>query len=41
MKNSGDLGGYLSASADNTLLDLHNSSDDTQPLPVVVNYSHP
>ena len=26
MKNYGDLGSVLSASADNTLLDLHNSS---------------
>ena len=25
-----------SASADNTLLDLHNSSDDTQPHPIIV-----
>ena len=35
MKNYGDLGGrYLprpTASTDNTLLDLHNSSQDTQP----------
>ena len=25
-----------SASADNTLLDLHNSSDDTRPHPIIV-----
>ena len=35
MKNYGDLGGCYprrpTASTDNTLLDLHNSSRDTQP----------
>ena len=27
-----------SASADNTLLDVHYSSDDTQPHPIIVKY---
>ena len=43
MKNYGDLGGrYLprpAASTDNTLLDLHNSSLDTQPHSLIVKYS--
>ena len=42
MKNYADLGGCYppqpSASADNTLLDLHNSSYHTQPHPIIVNY---
>ena len=28
----------LSASADNTLLDLHNSSDDTHPHSIIIKY---
>ena len=40
MRNYGDLGGcYLprpTASTDNTLLDLHNSSQDTQPNSLIV-----
>ena len=43
MKNYADLGGCYppqpSASADNTLLDLHNSSYHTQPHPIIANYS--
>ena len=43
MKNYGDLGGCYpprpTASTDNTLLDLHNSSYDTQPHSFTVNYS--
>ena len=43
MKNYADLGGCYppqpSASADNTLLDLHNSSYHTQPHPIIVKYS--
>ena len=43
MKNYSDLGGCYppqpSASADNTLLDLHNSSYHTQPHPIIANYS--
>ena len=43
MKNYGDLGGCYpprpTASTDNTLLDLHNSSYDTQPHSLVVNYA--
>ena len=42
MKNYGDLGGcYLPrpiASMDNTLRDLHNSSQDTQPHSLIVKY---
>ena len=42
MKNYGDLEGCNSprptASMDNTLLDLHNSSKDTQPHSLIVNY---
>ena len=42
MKNYGDLGGCYpprpTASTDNTLLDLHNSSYDTQPHSLIVNY---
>ena len=41
MKNYADLGGCYppqpSASADNTLLDLHNSSYHTQPHPIIAN----
>ena len=37
-----DLGGCYpprpTASTDNTLLDLHNSSQDTQPHSLIVNY---
>ena len=36
-KNYGDLG----ASTDNTFLDLYNSSQDTQPHSLIVNYSAP
>ena len=43
MKNYADLGGCYppqpSASADNTLLDLHNSSYHTQPHPIIANYN--
>ena len=43
MKNYGDLGGCYpprpTASTDNTLLDLHNSSYDTQPHSLIVNYA--
>ena len=43
MKNYADLGGCYppqpSASADNTLLDLHNSSYHTQPHPIIANYA--
>ena len=43
MKNYGDLeGGYPprpTASTDNTFLDLHNSSQDTQPHSLIVNYA--
>ena len=43
MKNYGDLGGCYpprpTASTDNTLLDLHNSSYDTQPHSLIVKYS--
>ena len=40
MKNYADLGGCYppSASADNTLIDLHNSSYHTQPHPIIANY---
>ena len=42
MKNYGDLGGYYpprpTASTDNTLLDLHNYSYDTQPYSLIVKY---
>ena len=42
MKNYADLGGcYPSkpkAEADNTLLDLHNSSYHTQPHPIIAKY---
>ena len=45
MKNYGVLGGcYLPrpmALTDNTLLDLHNSSKDTQPHSLTVNYCSP
>ena len=41
MKNYADLGGCYppqpSASADNTLLDLHYSSYHTQPHPIIAN----
>ena len=44
MKNYGDLGGCYpprpTASTDNTLLDLHNSSYDTQPHSLIVNYAN-
>ena len=43
MKNYADLGGCYppqpSALADNTLLDLHNSSYHTQPHPIIAKYS--
>ena len=43
MKNSVDLGGCYpplpSASVDNTLLDLQNSSYPTQPLSIIANYT--
>ena len=43
MKNCADLGGCYpprpSASADNTLLDLHNSSYPTQPHSIIANYT--
>ncbi len=43
MKNYTDLGGCYppqpSASAVNTLLDLHNSSYHTQPHPIIAKYS--
>ena len=42
MKTYGDLGGYYpprpTASTDNTLLDLHNYSYDTQPYSLIVKY---
>ena len=42
MKNSADLGGCYpprpSASVDNTLLDLQNSSYPTQPYSIIANY---
>ena len=42
MKNSADLGGYYqprpSASVDNTLLVLQNSSCPTQPHSIIANY---
>ena len=42
MKNFGDLEGCYqprpTASMDNTLLDLHNSSQDTQPHSLIVKY---
>ena len=42
MKNSADLGGCYplppSASVDNTLLDLQNSSYPTQPHPIIAKY---
>ena len=42
MKNSADLGGCYpprpSASVDNTLLDLQNSSYPTQPHSIIANY---
>ena len=45
MKNYGDLGGNNpprpTASTNNTLLDLHNSSQDTQPHSLTVTYSTP
>ena len=45
MKNYGDLGGCYpprpTASTHNTLLDLHNSSYDTQPHSLIVKYSTP
>ena len=44
MKNYGYLGGYYppqpTASTDNTLLDLHNSSQDIQPHSFIVKYQH-
>ena len=44
MKNYGDLGGCCppqpTTSTDNTLLDLHSSSQDTQPHSLTVNYFH-
>ena len=43
MKNYGDLGGCYpprpKASTDNTLLDLYDSSQDTQPYSLIVNYN--
>ena len=43
MKNSADLGGcyppWPSASVDNTLLDLQNSSYPTQPHSIIANYA--
>ena len=43
MKNSADLGGCYpprpSASVDNTLLDLQNSSYPTQPLSIIAKYT--
>jgi len=43
MKNSADLGGCYpprpSASVDNTLLDLQNSSYPTQPHSIIANYN--
>ena len=43
MKNYGDLEGCYpprpTASTDNTLLDLDNSSEDNQPHSLIVNYS--
>ena len=36
MKNYEDLGARPTASKDNTLLDLHNSSYDTQPHSLIV-----
>ena len=43
MKNYGDLVGCYppqpTALMDNTLLDLHNSSQDTQPHSLIVKYS--
>ena len=43
MKNYGDLGGCYpprpTASTDNTLLDLHNSSYDTQLYSLAVKYA--
>ena len=43
MKSHGDIGGCYpprpTASTDNTLLDLHNSSKDTQPHSLIVNDS--
>ena len=45
MKNSADLGGCYplrpSASVDNTLLDLQNSSYPTQPHSIIANYNPP
>ena len=42
MKNSADLGGcyptYPSASVDNTLLDMQNSSYPTKPHSIIANY---
>ena len=40
MKNYGDLGGCYppQPTVDNTLLDLHNFSYDTQPHSLIVNY---
>ena len=35
LKNHGDFRGCYGL-ADNTLLDLHNSSDHTQPHPIIV-----
>ena len=44
MKSYGDLQGCYppqpTASTDNTLLDLHNSSQDTQPHSLIVKYSN-
>ena len=44
MKNYADRGGCYppkpSASADNTLLDLHNSSYHTQPHPIIAKYCY-
>ena len=43
MKNYADLGGCYppkpKAEADNTLLDLHNSSYHTQPHPIIAKYA--
>ena len=44
MKNYADLGGCYppksKAEADNTLLDLHNSSYHTQPHPIIAKYMY-
>ena len=37
LRNFEDLGGCYQASADNTLPDIHNSSDHKKPLSIIVN----